>query len=52
MMLRAELRKRLLEERGIFATEACDKCGQLLGPLRYTRRGEPGGMVQPRMSGR
>ena len=41
-MLRAELRKRLLEERGIHVTEACDACGQLLGPVRYTRRGEPG----------
>ena len=37
MMLRAELRKRLLEERGIYVTEACDTCGQLLGPVRYRR---------------
>ena len=41
-MLRAELRKRLLEERGIHVTEACDACGQLLGPVRYTRRGSLG----------
>ena len=41
MMLREELRRRLLEERGIYVTEACDACGQLLGSVRYTRRGEP-----------
>ena len=29
-------------ERGIYVTEACDTCGQLLDPVRYTRRGEPG----------
>ena len=41
-MLRAELRRRLLAARGIYVTEACDRCGQLLGELRYTRRGESG----------
>lgn len=41
-MLREELRRRLLEDRGIHVTEACDKCGQLLGSVRYTRRGELG----------
>ena len=42
MMLREELRKRLLADRGIYVTEACDKCGQLLGPVRYTRKNEAG----------
>lgn len=42
MMLREELRRRLLEDRGICPAEACDGCGQLLGPVRYVRRGEPG----------
>ena len=42
MMLREELRRRLLADRGVYVTEACDKCGQLLGAVRYTRRGEPG----------
>jgi hypothetical protein len=42
MMLREELRRRLLEERGIYVTECCDKCGQLLGAVRYTRRGDSG----------
>ena len=31
-----------LRERGIWITEACDKCGQLLGAVCWTRRGEPG----------
>src|SRR5690348_2574832 len=42
MMLREELRRRLLADRGVYVTEACDKCGQLLGPVRYTRKGESG----------
>jgi len=42
MMLREELRRRLLADRGIFAREACDRCGQVLGAVRYTRRGELG----------
>ena|SRR5215467_7075462 len=42
MMLREELRRRLLEDRGIYVKEACDRCGQLLGPVRYTRRGDAG----------
>jgi len=42
MMLRDELRMRLLADRGVFARECCDKCGQVLGAVRYTRRGEAG----------
>lgn len=42
MMLKEELRRRLLEDRGIHVKEYCDKCGQLLGAVRYTRRGELG----------
>jgi hypothetical protein len=42
MILSAEVRCRLQEVRGIYATEACDRCGQLLGPLRFTRAGESG----------
>jgi len=41
MMLRDELRRRLLEDRGIYVNEACDKCGQLLGAVRYTRKDGP-----------
>ena len=32
----------LLAEHGCYVTEACDVCGQLLGSVRYTRRGEDG----------
>ena len=35
MAVSAELRSRLLEERGITPTEACDRCGQVLGPVRF-----------------
>lgn len=42
MMLREELRRRLLEDRSIHTTEACDKCGKLLGSVRYHGRDEPG----------
>ena len=32
----------LLRHRGIWITAACDRCGQLLGAMRWTRRGEAG----------
>jgi len=41
MMLCEELRRRLLEDRGIYVKEACDKCGQLLGAVRFTRKDDP-----------
>ena len=34
---------KLLHDRGIWLTEACDKCGRLLGSVRWTRKDEPGG---------
>ena len=42
MMLREELRRRLLEDRGIYVKECCDKCGRFLGAVRYTRKDEAG----------
>jgi hypothetical protein len=42
MMLREELRRRLLADRGVYAKECCDKCGAILGAVRFTRRGETG----------
>jgi hypothetical protein len=42
MILRDELRRRLLADRGIYVKECCDKCGQLLGPVRFTRKDDPG----------
>ena len=37
-----EAHRDLLRTRGVYATEACDKCGQILGPVRYSRYGEKG----------
>jgi hypothetical protein len=42
MKLTKEQCQKLLHDRGIWVTNACDKCGQLLGSVRWTRRGEPG----------
>jgi hypothetical protein len=32
----------ILKRHGAWITAACDKCGNLLGAVRWTRRGEPG----------
>src|ERR1700687_3703830 len=32
----------LLAKRGVFAREACDRCGQVLGSVRYTRLADAG----------
>lgn len=42
MMLMEEVRRKLLEDRGIYVKECWGKCGQLLSSVRYTRRGEAG----------
>jgi hypothetical protein len=42
MRLTREQSQKLLPERGIWIAEACDKCGKLLGSVRWTCRGEPG----------
>lgn len=42
MILAEAQQAQLLHERGIFTTECCDRCGQLLGAVRYTRAGEQG----------
>lgn len=41
-MLTVQQSHELLAKHGCYVTEACDKCGQLLGPVRYTRKGEEG----------
>ena len=41
MMLREELRRRLLEDRGIYTEEACDKCGKLLGQCATSAAASP-----------
>jgi hypothetical protein len=34
--------RELLRKHGVYAREACDKCGQILGHVRFTRFGEKG----------
>jgi hypothetical protein len=42
MKLIWEQSRKLLQERDVWLTEACDRCGQLLGSVRWTRKSEPG----------
>jgi len=42
MKLLQALSQNFLERRGFWITEACDKCGQLLGSVRWTRKEERG----------
>ena len=42
MMLSIELRRQLQVDRGVYVMEACDQCGKLLGPVRFTRRDDSG----------
>jgi hypothetical protein len=42
MKLTREQSQKLLQECGIWSTEVCDRCGQLLGSVRWTRAGQPG----------
>ena len=42
MKLTEEQKKKLLDENGIAANEACDACGKILDSVRWTRRNEAG----------
>ena len=42
MQLTVQQAYELLAKHGVFVREACDKCGRLLGAVRYTRRFETG----------
>jgi hypothetical protein len=42
MLLTLQHSCELLAKHGIFAREICDKCGLVLGAVRFTRRGELG----------
>ena len=42
MQLNRQQRQKPQNERGIWVTDACDKCGQLFGSVRWTRKDEPG----------
>jgi hypothetical protein len=40
MRLTREQSQKLLRERGVWITEACDKCGKLLGSVRFVGHAE------------
>jgi hypothetical protein len=42
VLLTARQSREMLEKFGVYSSEACHKCGQVLGPVRYTRKGETG----------
>ncbi len=42
MLLTVQQSHELLARRGVYAREICDKCGAVLGALRYTRKDESG----------
>ena len=42
MPLTIEHSYQLLREYGVFVRECCERCSQLLGPVRYTRSGDSG----------
>jgi hypothetical protein len=46
MKLASEQAQKLLCDLGIWATDACDKCGQLLGSIRWMRGGERAGVAK------
>jgi hypothetical protein len=42
MRLTEEQSRALLAKHGAYVTEVCDKCGKILGPIRFTRCGQTG----------
>jgi hypothetical protein len=42
MRLTEEQSRSLLVKHGAYVTEVCDKCGKILGPVRFTRYGQTG----------
>jgi len=42
MRLTIKQSRRVLWDYSLYVTEACDRCGQILGWVRYTRSGESG----------
>jgi hypothetical protein len=42
MLLTTQQSYELLAKHGCYAREACDRCGQVLGHVRYTRKGDDG----------
>jgi hypothetical protein len=42
MRLTESQSRELLEKYGVYVAEVCDKCGKILGPIRFTRCGQTG----------
>jgi len=42
MRLSEEQSRELLQKHGVYVSEACDKCGKILGQVRLTRYGQTG----------
>lgn len=42
MRLTESQSQELLAKHGIYIDETCDECGQILGPVRFTRNGRAG----------
>src|SRR5262249_38633828 len=40
MHLTGEQSRKLLEKYGVLVDSVCDRCGQILGPVRFTRQGQ------------
>jgi hypothetical protein len=51
MQLAKEQAYGLLSKHGVFALECCDKCGQILGAVRFTRKGDSGVWCSPECGG-
>ncbi len=51
MLLTDRQARELLSKHGIFAREICDKCGAVLGAVRFTRRDEAGVWCSPECRG-
>ena len=42
MRLSEKQSSQVLRTHGVYFTEVCDRCGRVIGPIRWTIRGEPG----------
>jgi hypothetical protein len=42
MRLTDEQARQLLHTHGVYVTEVCDRCGKILGSVRFTRQGDAG----------
>jgi hypothetical protein len=51
MKLTTQQSYELLAKHGVFAREICDKCGAVLGAVRFTRRNETGVWCSPECRG-